>query len=292
MQRFVDLTLNGISGGAIYAAVALSLVMIWRATRILNFAQGAMLMVTTFIGTSVLSAGGSYWVALAVALASGFVLGALVERVLIRRVEGAPPLNAVVVTIGLFVLLVALAGMVWGGNPRPYPPAFGIRGYEVGGHRVLFSPNDLYIVIAVGMVVVALVVLFQHTSLGLRMRAAAFEPEVARLLGVRVTRMFTMGWGLAATAGALAGVLVAPSVFVAPTNFDGVLVFGFTAAVLGGLESPTGAVVGGLLLGVALSYVSGYGGPELVTLGALVILIAVLMVRPQGLFAHAGERRV
>jgi branched-chain amino acid transport system permease protein len=292
MQRFVDLTLNGISGGAIYAAVALSLVMIWRATRILNFAQGAMLMVTTFIGTSVLSAGGSYWVALAVALASGFVLGALVERVLIRRVEGAPPLNAVVVTIGLFVLLVALAGMVWGGNPRPYPPAFGIRGYEVGGHRVLFSPNDLYIVIAVGIVVVALVVLFQYTSLGLRMRAAAFEPEVARLLGVRVTRMFTMGWGLAATAGALAGVLVAPSVFVAPNNFDGVLVFGFTAAVLGGLESPAGAVVGGLLLGVALSYVSGYGGPELVTLGALVILIAVLMVRPQGLFAHAGERRV
>jgi branched-chain amino acid transport system permease protein len=292
MQRFVDLTLNGISGGAIYAAVALSLVMIWRATRILNFAQGAMLMVTTFIGTSVLSAGGSYWVALAVALASGFVLGALVERVLIRHVEGAPPLNAVVVTIGLFVLLVALAGMVWGGNPRPYPPAFGIRGYEVGGHRVLFSPNDLYIVIAVGIVVVALIVLFQRTSLGLRMRAAAFEPEVARLLGVRVTRMFTMGWGLAATAGALAGVLVAPSVFVAPTNFDGVLVFGFTAAVLGGLESPTGAVVGGLLLGVALSYVSGYGGPELVTLGALVILIAVLMVRPQGLFAHAGERRV
>jgi branched-chain amino acid transport system permease protein len=292
MQRFVDLTLNGISGGAIYAAVALSLVMIWRATRILNFAQGAMLMVTTFIGTSVLSAGGSYWLALAVALASGFVLGAVVERVLIRRVEGAPPLNAVVVTIGLFVLLVALAGMVWGGNPRPYPPAFGIRGFEIGGHRVLFSPNDLYIVAAVAVVVVALVVLFQHTTLGLRMRAAAFEPEVARLLGVRVTRMFTMGWGLAAVAGALAGVLVAPAVFVAPNNFDGVLVFGFTAAVLGGLESPGGAVVGGVALGVALSYVSGYLGPELVTLGALVILVAVLMVRPQGLFAHAGERRV
>jgi branched-chain amino acid transport system permease protein len=116
MQRFIDLTLNGIAGGAIYAAVALSLVLIWRATRILNFAQGAMLMVTTFIGTSVLAAGGGYWLALAVALASGFVLGAVVERVLIRHIEGAPPLNAVVVTIGLFVLLVALAGMIWGGN--------------------------------------------------------------------------------------------------------------------------------------------------------------------------------
>jgi branched-chain amino acid transport system permease protein len=292
MQRFVDLTLNGIAGGAIYAAVALSLVLIWRATRILNFAQGAMLMVTTFIATSVLSAGGSYWVALAVALASGFVLGAVVERVLIRHIEGKPPLNAVVVTIGLFVLLVALAGMIWGGNPRSFPPAFGIRGYELGGHRVLFSPNDLFIVVAVAVVVVALVVLFRLTSLGLRMRAAAFEPEVARLLGVRVSRMFTMGWGLAAVAGALAGVLVAPSVFVAPNNFDGILVFGFTAAVLGGLESPLGALVGGLVLGVTLSYVSGYGGPELVTLGALAILVAVLMVRPQGLFSHAGERRV
>jgi branched-chain amino acid transport system permease protein len=267
-------------------------VMIWRATRILNFAQGAMLMVTTFIGTSVLAAGGGYWLALAVALGSGFVLGAVVERVLIRRIEGAPPLNAVVVTIGLFVLLVALAGMIWGGNPRSYPPAFGIRGYDIGGHRVLFSPNDLFTMVAVGVVMVALVVLFRLTSLGLRMRAAAFEPEVARLLGVRVSRMFTMGWGLAATAGALAGVLVAPSVFVAPNNFDGILVFGFTAAVLGGLESPPGALVGGVVLGVALSYVSGYLGPELVTLGALVILVAVLMVRPQGLFAHSGQRRV
>jgi branched-chain amino acid transport system permease protein len=292
MQRFIDLTLNGIAGGAIYAAVALSLVLIWRATRILNFAQGAMLMVTTFIGTSVLAAGGGYWLALTVALASGFVLGAVVERVLIRHIEGAPPLNAVVVTIGLFVLLVALAGMIWGGNPRSYPPAFGIRGYDIGGHRVLFAPNDLFIVVAVGVVMVALVVLFRFTSLGLRMRAAAFEPEVARLLGVRVTRMFTMGWGLAAVAGALAGVLVAPSVFVAPNNFDGILVFGFTAAVLGGLESPPGALVGGLVLGVSLSYVSGYLGPELVTLGALAILVAVLMVRPQGLFAPAGERKV
>jgi branched-chain amino acid transport system permease protein len=292
MQRFVDLTLNGIAGGAIYAAVALSLVLIWRATRILNFAQGAMLMVTTFIATSVLSAGGGYWLALAVALVSGFVLGAVVERVLIRHIEGGPPLNAVVVTIGLFVLLVAAAGMIWGGNPRSFPPAFDIRGYEVGSRRVLFSPNDLFTVVAVGVVLVALVVLFRFTSLGLRMRAAAFQPEVARLLGVRVSQMFTMGWGLAAVAGALAGVLVAPSVFVAPNNFDGILVFGFTAAVIGGLESPLGALVGGLILGVSLSYVSGYGGPELVTLGALAILVAVLMVRPSGLFAHAGERRV
>ena len=131
--------------------------------------------------------------------------------------------------------------------------------------------------------------LFRRTDLGLQMRAAAFAPEVSRLLGVRVGRMFTAGWALASLAGSLAGVLVAPAVFVAPTNFDAVLVFGFTAAVLGGLESPPGALVGGVLLGLALSYVSGYLGAEMVTLGALVILVATLMVRPNGLFAHARD---
>jgi branched-chain amino acid transport system permease protein len=292
MQRIVDLTLNGLANGAIYAAVALSLVLIWRATRILNFAQAGMLMLTTFIAWAAIDAGAPYWAGFALALVSGLVLGAVVERVVIRPVEGAPPLNAIIVTLGLLVLLQAIAGMIWGGNPRSFPPAFSIAGYEVGGRTVLFSPFDLFTVLVVGGLMVALVLLFRGTSLGLQMRAAAFEPEVSRLLGVRVGRMFTAGWALASLAGSLAGVLVAPSVFVAPTNFDAVLVFGFTAAVLGGLESPPGALVGGLLLGLVLSYVSGYAGAEMVTLGALVILVATLMVRPEGLFAYARSRRV
>jgi branched-chain amino acid transport system permease protein len=292
MQRFVDLTLNGIANGAIYAAVALSLVLIWRATRILNFAQAGMLMFTTFIAWTAIDHGASYWVGFAVALLSGLVLGALVERVVIRPVEGAPPLNAIIVTLGVLVLLQAGAGMIWGGNPRSFPPAFSIRGYEVGGRAVLFSPFDLFTVLVVGALMGGVILLFTHTSLGLRMRAAAFAPEVARLVGVRVGHMFTVGWALASVAGSLGGVLVAPSVFVAPNTFDAVLVFGFTAAVIGGLESPPGALVGGVTLGLALSYVSGYGGAELVTLGALVILIAVLMVRPSGLFTREQARRV
>ena len=292
MDRFIDLTLDGISRGAVYAAVALSLVLIWRATRILNFAQAGMLMLTTFVAWTVTDHGGSYWLAFAVALASGLVLGALVERTIIRPVEGAPPLNAVIVTLGLLILLEAVAGMIWGGNPHSFPPAFSIQGYQVGGRTVLFSPFDLFTVLVVAGMMLALVVLFRLTSLGLRMRAAAFEPEVARLLGVRIGRTFTAGWALASLAGSLAGVLVAPSVFVAPNNFDPVLVFGFTAAVMGGLESPAGALVGGLALGLALSYISGYAGADVVTLGAFVILIAVLMVRPTGLFAHARARRV
>jgi branched-chain amino acid transport system permease protein len=292
MQRFVDLTLNGIANGAIYAAVALSLVLIWRATRILNFAQAGMLMFTTFLAWTAIDHGASYWVGFAVALLSGLVLGALVERVIIRHVEGAPPLNAIIVTLGVLVLLQAVAGMIWGGNPRSFPPAFSTKGYEIGNRAVLFSPFDLFTVLVVGGVMAGVILLFTRTSLGLRMRAAAFAPEVARLVGVRVGNMFTVGWALASVAGSLAGVLVAPSVFVAPNTFDAVLVFGFTAAVIGGLESPLGALVGGTVLGLALSYVSGYWGAELVTLGALVILVAVLMVRPSGLFTRTQARRV
>jgi branched-chain amino acid transport system permease protein len=292
MTEFINLTLNGITTGAIYAAVALSLVLIWRATRIVNFAQGAMLMFTTFVALAVIDAGAPYWLALVVAMLCGFTLGAVVERVLIRRVESAPPLNAIIVTLGLLVLLVAAAGMIWGNTPRSFPAAFSIVGYKVGGTRLLFSPNDLFIVATVLGVALALALLFRRTSLGLRMRAAAFAPEVARLLGVRVGQMFTLGWALAAAVGSLAGVLVAPSVFVGPNDFESVLIFAFAAAVLGGLDSPLGAIVGGVILGLVLSYVSGYEGSALAPLAALVVLVATLMIRPNGLFSPIRERRV
>src|SRR3954462_4943970 len=175
MFKFLNLTLSGVSNGMIYAAVALALVMIWRATRIVNFAQGAMLMFTTFIAWDLAQQHGvNYWVALAVAMASGFVLGGVSERVLVRPVENGPPLNAVIVTLGLLIFLEALAGMIWGNaQAHSYPPAYSFVGYKAGDRTLLFSPNDLFIVIAVAVVVVALYVLFQLTPLGLRMRAAA-----------------------------------------------------------------------------------------------------------------------
>jgi branched-chain amino acid transport system permease protein len=292
LTKFIDLTLSGISDGAIDAAVALALVLIWRSTRIVNFAQGAMLMITTFIGSAVIGSTGSYWVAFFVAIFAGLLLGALVERTVVRPIENAPPLNAVILTLGLYTLLVAVAGMIWGNTPRSYPAAFSLRGYKVGHTNLAFAPNDLFIVLVVIAVAALLALLFRGTTLGLRMRASAFEPEIARLLGVRVGQMLTLGWALAAVAGSLAGVLIAPSVFVGPNQFDAVLVFGFTAAVIGGLDSPVGAVIGGLILGLALSYVAGYMGSDLVTLGALVILMVVLMLRPGGLFTRAGVRRV
>ncbi|MFZ2051380.1 MAG: branched-chain amino acid ABC transporter permease [Solirubrobacteraceae bacterium] len=292
MTQFINLTLSGISTGAIYAAVALALVLIWRATRIVNFAQGAMLMFTTFLAAVVIEAGNPYWVGLVVALAVALVLGTVVERVLIRRVESAPPLNAVIVTLGLLVLLEAAAGMIWGNTPRSFPAAFSIQGFKIGGTRLLFSPNDLFVVLVVLAVAGGLALLFRMTTLGLRMRAAAFAPEIARLQGVRVGRMFTIGWALAALVGSLAGVLVAPSVFVGPNQFDSILIYAFVAAVLGGLDSPLGAIVGGVILGLVLSYVSGYEGSALAPLAALVVLVATLMIRPSGLFSSARERRV
>jgi branched-chain amino acid transport system permease protein len=292
MERFVNLTLSGVSTGVIYAAVALALVLIWRSTRIVNFAQGGMMMITTFVAYSVIQSTDSYWAGFAVALVAGLVLGAVVERVVIRPVENAPPLNAVIVTLGLLIFLQAVAGMIWGGEPKSYPLAFGIEGYDVAGTRLLFSSSDLFAVLAVLAVMAVLVLLFRGTAVGLRMRAAAFAPETARILGVRVGRTLTLGWALAALVGALAGLLIAPATFVSPNAFDPILVFGFTAAVLGGLDSPPGAVVGGLLLGLMLAYLSGYAGSEVVTLGALVVVTVVLMVRPNGIFAGTAGRRV
>jgi branched-chain amino acid transport system permease protein len=294
VRQFVDYTLNGVSTGMVYAAVALSLVLIWRSTRILNFAAGSMAMFTSYIALSVLDRNASYWLAFVVALASGFVLGAVVERVIIRQVESKPPINAVIVTLGLFILLEAVAGMIWGNSrSRSFPAHFSGVGFKIGGTHVAFAPFDAFIVVSVAIVMVALLVLFRYTSLGLRMRAAAFEPLVARLQGVRVSRMLTLGWALASMAGSLAGVLVAPRILpLSPNYLEDVLVYGFTAAVLGGLDSPVGALVGGLVIGLTRSYVSGYIGTSYEVVGALAILIAVLMVRPEGLFSRMAARKV
>lgn len=290
----VNQTLNGVTYGMIYAAVALALVLIWRGTRLINFAQGAMATLTTYIGVTCVDRGLNYWVAFAVALASGLVAGAVVERVLVRPVERKPPLNAVILTLGLLILIEAVSAMVWGDKFRSYPSRFSVLGLRVGGQHIALSHFDLFVIVAVVVVMVALTVLFQLTDIGLRMRAAAFQPEVARLLGVRVGRILTLGWALASLVGALAGVLVAPKVLLSPSMMDNVLVYAFTAAVIGGLDSPLGALVGGLVLGLVTSYVGGTSalGPTLEVMGAFILLIVVLMVRPRGLFGGIGERRV
>jgi branched-chain amino acid transport system permease protein len=292
VQQLVNTLLGGLTLGMVYAAFALALVLIWRSTRIVNFTQAPMAMVTTFIALQIIEAGHSYWLGFAAALLAGLVLGAVVERVLIRPVEGKAEINAVILTLGLFIVLHALASVVFGNRYRSFPAAFGIRGIEVGDMTVALTGFDIFTIVAVLAVMGLLVLLFRFTDLGLRMRAAAYNQEVARLLGVRVGRMLTLGWALAALVGSLAGLLIAGGSLVHPGYMDSVVVYGFVAAVLGGLDSPGGAVIGGLLLGISLSLVSGYVGSQLVALAALAILMAVLLLRPQGLFSQARERRV
>jgi branched-chain amino acid transport system permease protein len=292
VRAFVIYTVDGVTNGMVYAAIALALVMIWRATRVINYAQGAMAMFTTFIAFFVISHGVPFWLGFGIALVAGLALGAATERVLVRPVESRPPLNAVILSLGLLIFLEALAPMLFGGQVQSFPAPFSRIDLEAGSTQLYFSPFDIFTVAAVLGGMVLLLLLFQRTTIGLRMRAAAFNPEIARLLGIRVGRMLTIGWALAALLGALAGLLAAPVLFLYPNNMDEVLVFGFTGAIIGGLDSPAGAVMGALVVGLALSYVSGYLGSDLAPLGSLIILIAVLMVRPQGLFSFARQRQV
>ncbi len=292
MSLFLNITLDGLTQGLIFAALALSLVLIFRATKIINFAQGAMAMITTFIASSLLNRGLSYWLAFLAALAIGFVLGALVERVLIRPLEGKPELNPVIVTIGLVIVLEGVAGAVYGNASRGFPAAFSQSGLVVGHTEIAFSHFDVFIAAAVLLLMGATLVLFKATTLGLRMRASAFSREVSRLLGVRVGRLLTFGWALAGVAGALAGLLTAPTSSFGPYFMDLDLIYAFTAAVIGGLESPVGALVGGLITGLCISYVGGYLGSGLEPLGALVLLLVTLMARPQGIFSRPSARVV
>ena len=220
------------------------------------------------------------------------MLGAILERTVIRPTLGKAPLNSVIVTIGLLIFLEGLAGIIYGGQYRSFPAAYSVTGLKIGTFALGISSNDLFTAAAVLVAALALAAVFRYTAVGLRLRATAFSPGVARLLGVRIGRVLTLGWALAGLFGALAGVLVTPSTFLYPNSMDSIFVLGFTAAVIGGLDSPVGAVVGGVLLGVVLSYAGGYLGNQLVLIYGLVVLSVVLMVRPSGLFSATATRRV
>ena len=292
MQEFVEFTLGGIAVGMIYAAIALSLVLIWRGTRVLNYSQGGMAMFTTYVAWVVIRDTGNYWLGFFAALAAGLALGAVLESTVVRPTMGKAPLNSVIVTIGLLILLEGVAGIIYGGQYRSFPAAFSVQGLKIGSFGLGISEADLFTAAAVLAAALALFLVFEYTSVGLRLRATAFSPGVSRLLGIRIGRVLTLGWALAGLFGALAGVLVTPSTFLYPNSMDAIFVLGFTAAVIGGLDSPVGAVIGGVLLGVLLSYAGGYLGSNLVLVYGLAALLLVLMIRPSGLFSGAATRRV
>jgi branched-chain amino acid transport system permease protein len=293
MDIFFQQVLSGLATGGIYGSLALALVMIYQATDVVNYAQGNMAMFSTYLAWSMIDAGLPYWVAFFATLAVAFVGGILIERVVIRPVESAPILSIVIVSIGLLVILSSVAGWIYTYTQKPFPSPFPNRPIKLG--NIVIGAHDVG-AIAVTLVVLALLyAFFRYTTLGLAMRAAAQNPTSSRLVGIRVGWMLALGWGLAALVGAVAGMMVAPVVFLDPNMMGGILIYAFASATLGGFTSPGGAVVGGLIVGVTENLVGTYVrfiGTELKLTVALAIILIVLMVRPSGLFGRAAVHRV
>ena len=290
MSGLAHQVISGLASGSIYAAVALALVMIYQATHHVNFAQGEMATLSTYICLTLINAGVPYWGAFVITVIVSFIMGAVVERVLIRPVNNAPILTVVGVFIGLLLVINATDGWIFDYIIKPFPSPFG------GGQPMLdgfISSHELGETGVTLLVLLLVYLFFRHTTLGLAMRAAAFNPTSARLCGVRVNRMLALGWGMAAAIGAVAGMMVAPIVFLDPNMMFGILIYAFAGALLGGIDSPLGAVIGGFLVGVLENVFGAYiVGTELKLTVALIIIVAVLLIKPAGLLGRPVQSRV
>ncbi len=289
MHQLLQQIFSGLAAGAIYASLALALVMIYRATDLVNFAQGEMAMFSTYMAWTLVNAGLPFWGAFIVTLLLSFLGGMAIERVVIRPVENAPVLAAVVVTIGLLLIFNSLAGWIYTYTVQDFPSPFPDRPLL----GALITTRDLGVIGVTLVMLILLFAFFRFTATGLAMRAAAQNPASARLCGIRVGRMLAIGWGLAAAIGATAGIMVAPVLFLDPNMMGGVLLYAFAGALLGGITSPVGAVVGGLIVGVTENLVGTYLiASQLKLTVALALIILVLVLRPNGLFGTAIVRRM
>ncbi|MCP9621134.1 branched-chain amino acid ABC transporter permease [Nocardia otitidiscaviarum] len=285
--------IEGLSAGAIYAGLALAMVLIYRFTGIVNFAQGELAMFSAFLAWQFTEMGMPFWQALIATLVVSFLGGMLIERVVIRPVEGAPELTLVIVTVGLYFFVNAAAGWIWSYQVKSFPNPFPDGALRAGG--VTAGYGSLGVIVVVALVMALIYLLFRYTKIGLAMRAVASNPASARLSGIRVGVVLALGWGLSALVGAVSGVLSAPVLFLEPNMMGGVLIYAFAAATLGGFDSPGGAVAGGLIVGVTETLTGAYVdviGTELKIGVPLVIILGVLLLRPQGLFGRAVVERV
>lgn len=290
MEAFLHQLVSGLAAGGIYASLALALVMIYQSTHHINFAQGEMAMFSTYLAWTLLQAGLPYWVAFAATLGISCAAGMLIERVLIRPVEKAPVLTVVITFIALLVIFNSVAGWVFTHTVKVFPSPFGAG---LLPRNPFISPHEFGSILVTLGVLALLYAFFRFTPLGLAMRAAALNPVSARLSGIRVGRMLALGWGLAAAIGAVAGMMVAPVVYLDPNMMAGILLYAFAAALLGGIDNPLGAVVGGFVVGVVENLMGAYViGTELKLTVALVLILGVLLFRPAGLFGRTVVTRV
>jgi branched-chain amino acid transport system permease protein len=293
MSELAQQIVSGLATGSIFASIALALVLIYRSMNVINFAQGEMAMFSAFIAWQLITMGMPMWLAFFCTLVIAFIGAVIIERLVIRPVEHAGPLTIVIVTLGLFITINGLAGWIWGYVIKTFPSPFPSTAFHAGGAS--FDAQDLGI-IGVTFVTMALISLFfAKTKLGLALRAAAQHPEASRVMGIRVSWMLALGWGLASVVGAIGGIMIAPLITLDPNMMQGVVVYAFASAVLGGIESPVGAVVGGLILGVLINLLGTYVdwiGTDLRLAVAFLIIILVLLVRPAGLFGRPRVARV
>ena len=290
MEALLHQVFAGLANGSIYAFVALALVMIYQATHHINFAQGEMATFSTFIAWSLMEHGMPYWAAFVLTVAVSFAGGLLVQRLFLRPLEKAPVLTNVIVFIGLLVIFNALSGWLFDHTIKAFRSPFPQDAFYATRY---FSAHEVGTVAVMLCVLAALYAFFRFTPLGLAMRAAAQNPDSARLVGIRVSWMLAIGWGLAAAIGAVAGIMVAPIVFLDPNMMLGILLYGFAAALLGGVDNPWGAVVGGLIVGVMENLLGAYViGTELKLTVALVLIVAILTFKPNGLFGKVVVTRV
>lgn len=290
MEAFLHQIFAGLANGGIYASVGLALVMIHRATHHINFAQGEMATFSTFIAWALINSGWPYWGAFFATIAISFVLGLVIQRTILKPVEKAPVLTNVIVFVGLLVIFNALAGWFFDHTIKSFPSPFPKGAFF---ETKYFSAHEIGSVLVMLAVLASLYAFFQFTPIGLAMRAAAQNPESARLVGVRVSWMLGIGWGLAAAIGAIAGMMVAPIVFLDPNMMGGILLYGFAAALLGGIDNPWGAVIGGFIVGVLENLLGAYViGTELKLTVALLLIVGTLTLKPDGLFGKAVVTRV
>ena len=289
MDQVVTLLASGITTGAIYGSLALALVMTYRSTGLINFAQGEMAMFSTYVAWYLAQAGVPYWAAFAVALATAFLIGVIIQRCLIKPMARAQPLSMIIIFVGLLLIFNSGAGFLFGYSEQVFPSPFTGTLTSVPGY---FSAHDLGAILVMFAVMLILFLFFRFTTVGLKMRGAAENPLSSRLLGVSVDRMLALGWGFAAMVGAVSGIMAAPIIYLDPNMMGGVLLYSFAAALLGGIGNPVGAVIGGFVVAITENLMSFVVGPDIKLTVALAIVIAALVWRPNGIFGPVSTRRV
>ncbi len=297
MQKVIETILIGLTTGSIYALMSLAIVLVWRSTRVVNFAQAGQAMLATYVGFEIASRSGVFWLAVLFAIVAGALVGAGVDyffmRVLFKHANTGPAavVAPVIATLGLLGLIRSFVGLTWGGEFKTIESPVSTDGYTVGSTTLPFSPLNTLIIVTVSIILIVLAILFQRTNLGLALRASAYAPEIAKLAGIRTARTRTIGWAIAGGVGGVAGMLNTSNNFLTPYSLDLLLVFGFIAAVIGGLESMVGAVVGALVLGIGLTFILNYVGTSLIFIGGFTVLILVLLIKPDGIMAKGKGRR-